>query len=327
MAKVLTQEEVDSLLNGIGEGTVETETDVPVDDGETLQPYDFSGRSGGPYHLKLPALGIINERFISSVNASLTTLTSAVIDVNVSDIDSVKFGDFCRSLPLPTSLNMFRMAPLRGLGLVVLEGSLVFAFVDTIFGGKCEGHVKLEGKSFTHIETRIIQKVITVVLEDYQKAWADIYPLTLKQTRMEIDPQFAGIAKPGDMVIATRFTVDIGNFSGTLTVCMPYANLEPIKDVLRDSFKSERLETDFSWKKQIEDKIREQALNVNCVLGRAVVTGRELLRMQPGDVIVLDQKVRDEINVTICGIKKFSGFPGNSNNRKAVRLEKRYNAG
>ena len=325
MAKVLSQDEVDSLLNGIGEGTVETETDVP-DDADAFQRYDFSNKSG-PYHLKMPALGIINERFITFVNASLSALTNAIIDVNVSDIDSVKYGDFCRSLPLPTSLNLFRIEPLRGFGLVVLEGSLVFAFVDTIFGGKCEGHVKLEGRELYPNRSPDYQKSHHRCDGGLPKGMVGYIPAYPEADPNGNRPAVCGNRQTGDMVIASRFTVDIGNFSGTLTFCLPYSGIEPIKDVLRDSFKSEKVETDFSWKKHIEERIREQALDAKCVLGRARITGKELLKMKSGDIIVLDKKVKDEINVTIAGVKKFSGHPGTSHNKKAVRLEKRYNAG
>lgn len=321
MAKVLSQEEVDSLLNGIGEGSVETETNIPTNSDE-LKLYDFKSKTG-PNHLRMPAMGIINERFVSFINPSLSAAAGTLIDINVTDVDSVRYGDYCRSLPLPTSLNIFKMEPLRGFALLVLEGALVFGFVDTFFGGNCGGHVKLEGRGFTPIETRIIQRIVGIVLEDYQKAWADVYQTRIKYARSEADPQFAGIAKPDDMVIANKFSVDIGNFSGAMTICVPYTTLEPIKNVLRESYKSEQYEVDHAWRKQFEEKIKEQFLTLDCVLGSTVVTGRDLLGMKPDDVIMLDQKISDSIQVSIGGILKFRGYPGTYNNKKAVRIEKK----
>ena len=128
MPNVLSQDEVDSLLDGISEGKVETERDVS-DKGEGLDVFDFS-REAGPMHLRMPALGIINERFVGFLKTSLSLATGSVMDVNIDSIESVKFGKFCRSIPLPTSLNIFKMEPLRGFALLVLEGSLVYAFVD-----------------------------------------------------------------------------------------------------------------------------------------------------------------------------------------------------
>lgn len=324
MAKVLSQDEVDSLLNGISEGAVETETDVPDATGE-VEAYDFINARTGPSHMKMPALGIINERFISFINNSLSAATGNIIDVSVMDIDSVRYGEYCRSLPLPTSLNIFKMEPLKGFTLLVLEGALVFGFVDTFFGGNCEGHVKLEGRSFTTIETKIIQRVVNVVLQDYQRAWSDVYPITLKYARSEADPQFAGIAKPDDMIVATKFNVDIGNFSGSMTICVPYTTLEPIKQILRESFKSEKDEVDQHWQRHIEEKIKEQFLDINCVLGTTQITGRELLGMKVDDVIMLDQKVSQPIDVRIEELIRFKGFPGSCNNHKAIRIENRVN--
>ena len=320
MEKVLSQNEVDSLLNGIGEGKVETETDVPDNDDE-LQVYDFNGKSG-PYHHRMPAMGIINERFVSFANTSLSNAAGVPIDVSVDEIDSVKYGEFCRSLPLPASLNIFKMEPLRGFFLLVLEGPLVFSFVDTFFGGKCSTHVKLEGRSFTTIETKIIERIVKITFEDLQRAWADVFGVTIKHSRTEVDPQFAGIAKPDDMIITTRFIVDIGNFSGAMNICMPYTSLEPIKEKLSASYKSEKLEFDSIWRAAIQERLREISVDLTCMLGCAAITGKELLGMKKDDVIVLDRKVNEPVSLHIGESRKMLGFPGSFNNTKAVQIDK-----
>ncbi len=319
MEKVLSQEEVDSLLNGIDEGKVETETDVP-ESNEGLQAYDFSSKSA-PYHQRMPALGIINERFISFVNTDLSNATGSGIDVSVSEIDSLKYGDFCRSLPLPASLNIFKLKPLRGFALLVLEGPLVFSFVDIFFGGKCSTHVKLEGRSFTAIETKIIERIVKIVLQDYEQAWSDVHQVEASYSRTEVDPQFAGIAKPDDMIITTRFNVDIGNFSGSMSICIPYNTLEIIKDDLRQNYKTENVEVDSPWKKIIENRLKEIEIDLNCTLGMTTITGRELLDMQTDDVILLDQRVNEPIGIYITDNAKLLGYPGSVNNKKAVRIE------
>ena len=321
MANVLSQEEVDSLLNGIGDGQVETETDVPEAD-EGLKQQVF-GKDGGPVHLKMPALGIINERFITTLNTGLSAATGSMIDVNITDVDSVRYGEFCRSLPLPSSLNIFKMTPLRGFALLVLEGSLVYAFVDTFFGGKNTNQVKLEGKSFTAIEVRIVERVVSIVLENLQQAWLDIYPVDLVFTRTEIDPQFAGIATPEDMIVANRFSIDIGNFLGAMTICLPYATLEPIRPELGNTFQGENVEVDHGWRGYLESKIRDLDITLNCTLGTAKVSGREVLEMKVGDVIQLQQSPRDSMIVSTEGLPKFKGTYGTQNNKNAVRIVER----
>lgn len=321
MGKVLSQEEVDSLLNGIGDGEVETETDVS-DSEEEFKRYDFSARTGSN-QAKLPALGLINERFINSVTESFTGATGVIIDVSATDVESVRYGEFCRSLPLPASLNIFKMDPLRGFALLVFEGPLVFGFVDAFFGGDCSRHVKLEGRSFTPVETKIIERIAAIVLKDYENAWADVYSVSMKYARSEVDPQFAGISKSDDMVIAAKFSVNIGNFSGSMTICIPFITLEPIKKRLAQGFKSEMLEIDHTWRRHFEARIREQLIQVSCNLGTGTISGRDLLSMKVDDVITLDQKVNDMIDICVSGISKFEGYPGSINNKKSVQIEKK----
>ena len=323
MANVLSQEEVDSLLEGIDEGKVQTETALPESE-EELEVYNF-GAQVGPVHLRMPTLGIINERFIGFSRTSLFSATGLSLDVSISSIDSLKFGDFCRSIPIPASLNIFKMEPLRGFALLVLEGPMVFAFVDTLFGGRAVSHVKLEGKTFTTIEKKIIDKIVEMILGDLQEAWSDVYKLKMILTRSEMDPQFAAITTPDDMVIATKLMIDLQNVSGTMTICIPYSVLEPIRDKLKQRFQGERFEIDQKWTRYIRGKVKELTINLSCTLGRADITGRELLAMKAGDIIHLDQKMSDPVIVNVEGVPKFTGYPGICNKRKAIKIKERVN--
>ena len=323
MANILSQDEVDSLLEGISEGKVKTETDILEMDGD-IKAYDFSGQAG-PTHLRMPALGIINERLITYLRSSLSSVTRSILDVNLANLESTKFGEFCRSIPLPASLNIFKMEPLRGFALVVLEGPLVFAFVDTFFGGRGVSHVKLEGRKFTTIETRIIDKITKIILADLQQAWTDIHEVKMIFDRSEMDPQFTPIVAPNDMVIVIRFSVDFPHTSGTIILCIPHATIEPIRGILRSRYHGEKLEVDQRWRRYFEKKIAETLVTVNCTLGTAMVSGRDLLEMKADDVIVLDQKVTDPIIVNVENIPKLKGHPGSCNQKKAIRLKGRFN--
>jgi flagellar motor switch protein FliM len=173
MGNVLSQDEVDSLLSGISEGKVETETDVPEKSKE-IKAYDFNVPAG-PLHLRMPALGIINERLVAFLRTSLPILSRNVVDVILTSTESVKFNEFCLSLPVLSSLNIFSLEPLRGHFLVVLESNLVFSFVDSLFGGKGVSSVELEGRCFTAIETKIVERIVKIILGDIQQAWSDVY--------------------------------------------------------------------------------------------------------------------------------------------------------
>jgi len=323
MKNILSQDEVDSLLDGISDGKVETETAVS-ETSEDVAAYDFR-RQDGPVTVRMPTLNMINERFVGILRTELSAATRSVVDVNISSTESMKFGEFCRSLPLPTSLNIFKMEPLRGFSLLVMEGTLVFSFVDNLFGGKGVSQVKLEGRNFTSIESKIIGKIVKIALSGFQQAWSDVYQIKTVFTRSEMDPQFAGIVTPNDMVIVIRFIVDLENASGSMTLCIPHATLEPVRDKLRYRFQGERLEADHKWRSYIERRIQELRIDLGCSLGTAQVTGKELLEMKLNDVLVLNQKVSDPIVINVEGIPKFKGRAGTYNKRKAIRIEERLN--
>ncbi|MFW6146912.1 MAG: flagellar motor switch protein FliM [Thermodesulfobacteriota bacterium] len=321
MKNILSQDEVDSLLDGISEGKVETGTAVPETD-ESIAAYDFR-RQDGPITVRMPTLHMINERFVGILRTELTAATRSVVDVNISSTESMRFGEFFRSLPLPTSLNIFKMEPLRGFSLLVMEGTLVFSFVDTLFGGKGTSQVKLEGRNFTSVESKIINKIVKIALSGFQQAWSDVYEIKTVFARSEMDPQFAGIVTPNDMVIVTRFIIDLENASGSMTLCIPHATLEPVRDKLRYRFQGERLEADQKWRSYIERRIQELHIDLGCSLGTAQITGKKLLEMKISDVLVLNQKVSDPILINVEGIPKFKGRAGTYNKRKAIRIEER----
>ena len=321
MEKVLSQEEVDSLLEGITGGKVETETSVPKRE-EGIQVYDFREQDS-PSQMKIPTLGPINERFIGLIKKSLSSATGWSVNVNLTSIDPVKFNDLCLSLPLPTSLNIFRMEPLRGLALLVLEAPLVFSFLETFFGGTGGSRVRLEGRDFTSIEIMVIEKVVKLLLGDLQQAWSEIHPVEMVFARTEMDPQFAEIVAPGDMVIAMKFAIDLENTSGAMTLCIPYSTIEPIRDKLTYRFQMSKTEIDKTWQNYFKEKIRQLTLNLSCTLGTTTITGKELLELKIDDVIQLDQKITAPIIVSAEGLPKFKGYPGAYNKKKAIRIEER----
>lgn len=318
MGNILSQDEVDSLLDGITEGKVETETDVSKES-QTVELYDFS-MPAGPVHLRLPALGIINERLVGLLRTNLQVASRSVIDVNLASTETVKFSDFCLSLPMPSSLNIFSIEPLRGFSLVVLEGTLVFSFVDSLFGGKGVSHVKLEGRLFTKIETKIVEKIVKIILDDFQKAWSDVYEVNAVFVRSEMDPQFVGIGTPDDLIIVNKFEVQLENGNGIITICLPYSSIKPIKEKLKNKFRSEKMEIDQSWQRYIQEKIMETTVELRCTMGMAKINGADLLGMKVDDVIMLDQKFANSVIVSVENIPKFKGYPGACNKQKAVKI-------
>lgn len=318
MGNILSQDEVDSLLGGISEGKVETETDDSKES-QAVEVYDFS-MPAGPVHLRLPALGIINERLIGLLRTNLQVASRSVIDVNLSSTETVKLSDFYLSLPMPASLNIFSIEPLRGFSLIVLEGPLVFSFVDSLFGGKGVSHVKLEGRLFTKIETKIVEKMVKVILNDFQKAWSDVYEINAAFIRSEMDPQFVNIGTPDDLAIVNKYEVQLENGNGLITICIPYSSIKPIKEKLKNKFRSEKIDIDQSWRRYIQERIQETTVELSCTMGMAKINGGDLLSMKVDDVIMLDQKSGNSVIVNVENIPKFKGYPGACNKKKAVKI-------
>ena len=321
MGKVLSKDEVDSLLDGIAEGKVEIETGTGRQN-QSIEVYDFS-KPAGPVHLRLPTLGIINERLSGLLRTDLKAASRSVIDVNMSSTETVKFSDFCLSLPMPSSLNIFSIKPLRGYSLIVLEGSLVFSFVESLFGGKGVSHVRLEGRRFTTIETRIINKIVNIILNDFQKAWSDVHEVEAVFIRSEMDPQFVGIGAPDDQIIVNKYEVQLENGNGIITICIPYSSVKPIKEKLKDKFQHEKMEVDSKWQKYIQGKILESTVELRCTMGKATINGGELLNMKVDDVILLDQTMGNTVIVNVEHLPKFKGYPGACHKKKAVKIIER----
>ena len=323
MNQILSQEEVESLLGGIDEGKVKTES-AAVGTVDNSEIYDFS-RQRTPLHLSVPALGIINKRFVTLLKDSLSRATGSTVVISMPSMETKKFKEFSRNLSPPANLNIFQIKPLKGSALMVLETPLVFAFVDTLFGGTGVSEVRVEGRNFTSIETKMIGKIASIILADLEKAWSDVHQIQMGLVRSEMDPQFAAIVRPDDMVIVVECSVEIENESGSLTLCLPYFTIEPIKDKLKHRFHDDTSEIDQALRKSLVERVRETDVNLSCTLGKARIRGKELLEMKVDDVIPLDQSIGDSIVVRVEGIGKFKGYPGCCNNKQAIRISERLN--
>lgn len=318
MSKILTQDEVDALLKGMSGGEIETETDaVDEDDGITI--YDLTNQDR-IIRGRMPTLEIINDRFARILRTTLSGALRKVIDVSAFSIDMVKFGEFMRTLPVPTSLHIFKVDPLRGHGVMVIETKLVFNLVDNFFGGSGRSFVKIEGRDFTAIENKLINKVIMMALEDLEKAWNPVHPIKLTYVRSETNPQFASVVAPTEVVIVIKFEVELEQMVGTLIICLPYSTIEPIRSKLHAGFQSDQLEVDHEWINRFIEQLREATVEVSVELGRATILSSDLLNLKPGDVILLDQNVAKPLTARVEGVPKFSGFPGKIKGTKAFQI-------
>ncbi len=319
MSKILDQDEVDALLRGLSGGEIEAESDILEDDSGVVV-FDLSNQDR-IIRGRMPVLEIINDRFARLASNALANAMRKRADVNPISIDMSKFGDFMRSLPVPTSINIFKLDPLRGNAILVVDSRLVFAMVESFFGG-AGSQPKIEGRDFTPIEQAIIGRVVRIALENMEESWAPVHEVHIELVRSEVNPQFAAIVPPSDVVVVVTFEVELENAIGSLIVCLPYATIEPIRSKLYASFQTERLEVDHAWISRFKERLMETPVEMVIRFGRSQITGRQLLSLKPGDILLLDNDEDDLLEAEVQGVRKFQGIPGQVKSNKAFQIVK-----
>ncbi|MEL7641513.1 MAG: flagellar motor switch protein FliM [Solidesulfovibrio sp.] len=319
MSKILDQDEVDALLRGLSGGEIEAETDILEDDSGVVV-FDLSNQDR-IIRGRMPVLEIINDRFARLASNAMANAMRKRADVNPISIDMSKFGDFMRSLPVPTSINIFKLDPLRGNAILVVDSRLVFAMVESFFGG-AGSQPKIEGRDFTPIEQAIINRVVRIALENMEESWQPVHEVHIELVRSEVNPQFAAIVPPSDVVVVVTFEVELENAIGSLIVCLPYATIEPIRSKLYASFQTERLEVDHAWIARFKERLMETPVELLVRFGKSQITGRQLLSLKPGDIIMLDNDVDALLDAEIQGVRKFRGIPGLVKSNKAFQIIK-----
>jgi len=323
MSEILSQDEVDSLLDGLDSGEVETEKNVAVPEPvDGIVAYDFTSQDK-VVRARMPTFDVINERLSREVRATLSSLLQTNVDVSANPFDTLKFSEFVRSLPVPTSLHVFRMDPLRGHGLVVFESQLVYNLIDTFFGGAALGKARVEGREFTRIEEVMIKKAVVAVLKNIEASWAPIEPVKASLIRSEMNPQFTAIVLPTDLVIVTRFEIELEQAAGNLVVCYPYSMIEPMRNKLSSGVQAEIEEIDTNWLRMIKEVILKSTVELRIELGKTEVTGEKVLYMQKGDVIQLDNAASDPLSCYVDGLEKLTGYIGVQRGFQAFKIEEK----
>ncbi|MDR1855882.1 MAG: flagellar motor switch protein FliM [Desulfovibrio sp.] len=319
MNKILVQDEVDMLLKGMqGESTTE-ELDIPEDDSGVVV-FDLANQDR-IIRGRMPVLEIVNDRFARLCTNALTNAVRRRVELSPVSIDMTKFGDFMRSLPVPTSINIFKMDPLRGNAIIVVDSRLVFSLVENVFGG-AGSQPKIEGRDFTRIEQAVVDKIVKLSLGCMEESWRPVHDVKMELVRSEVNPQFAAIVPPSDVVMVINFEVELDSSIGSMVICLPYATIEPIRSKLHASFQTERLEVDHAWVARLKERIMETPVELKINFGGTTITGNQLLRMQVGDVIALTTDVEDLLPCTVAGVEKYKGIAGTVKAMKAFQIVK-----
>ncbi len=312
---LLSQDEIDALLHGVDSGDVDTEP-TPAADGEASS-YDFTSQDR-IVRGRMPTLEMIHERFARYYRTSLFNMLRRTADISVSGVQMLKFSEFVHTLFVPTSLNLIKVNPLRGKGLLVLEPKLVFAVVDNFFGGSGRFHTKIEGRDFTPTELRVVKLLLDLAFKDMQEAWKPVLNIEFEYIGSEVNPQFANIVSPTEVVVVTTLQIEIEGGGGDFHVCMPYSMVEPIRDLLDAGVQSDRGDKDERWERSLREEIMGAKLELSSVLAETQISMKELAALKKGDIIPLE--VPDTVEVCAADIPVFRGNVGMADGNYAIKI-------
>jgi flagellar motor switch protein FliM len=314
--QILSQDEVDALLQGITGESQKLEEEEQPQGG--VRDYNIANQER-IVRGRMPTMEVINERFARNIRVGLFNMIRKSPEVSIGGIKVQKFSAFLREIVVPTNFNIVQVKPLRGAGLIVCDPSLVFAVIDSLFGGIGKFHTRIEGRDFSATELRVILRLVECIITEFSKAWHGIYPLELEYQRSEMQPQFANIATPSEIVVSTNFTLEIGETTGAVHFCIPYSTLEPIRDVLYSTIQGDAAEPDRRWVNLLKTQIQSAEVELVAELGTAPATVEQLLSFKPGDFIELD--IEPVIQAKIDGVPVFDCHYGTANGHYALKIE------
>jgi len=316
-ADILNQDDIDALLKGVDDGAVDT-TPPPEAPG-TVKDYDLATQIR-IVRGRMPTLEMINDRFARLFRIGLFNMIRRAPEIAVAPVKVQKFSEYTQNLHVPSSLNLIRINPLRGTALLTLDAKLVFTIVDNFFGGSGR-YAKIEGREFTLTEGRIVQMVLRQAFADLAEAWTICSAINIDYLNSEINPHFANIVSPSEVVVVTSFKIELEGSGGDMHVVMPYSMLEPIRELLFSGVQSDRMDHDEDWNRTLREEIEEAEVELVPVLGRATVSLGSLVDLKPGDVIPCD--FDGEVTLYAEGVPVLRGGFGVSRGQQAVKVTQR----
>ncbi|MCH5343637.1 MAG: flagellar motor switch protein FliM [Acetatifactor sp.] len=318
MGEVLSQSEIDNLLNALSTG----ELDVDQMNGEEekqVKNYDFSRPTKfSKEHLR--TLEFIFEQYGRLLSTSLPVYLRKNVQVEVASSETVTFNEFSNALFNPAILGIVNFAPLNGVIIIDLGTNLGYAMLDRMLGGS--GAPLEKSRDFSEIELSIIQKVLIMMTQHLRDPWKNVIEISPVLSRIETNPQFAQVIAPNDMIAIVTLNMKIGDVEGMVNVCLPFFTLEDIMDKLNTKFWFSTMQEnkDENYEEYIESMIRKVDVPIKAVLGKSVISVGEFLNLQIGDCIRLDSKVDNDMDVYVGNIRKFTALPGANGDSYAVRI-------
>lgn len=314
-SELLSQDEIDALLHGVDDGEVETENDLELQDG-VAREFDFASHDR-IIRGRMPTLEMINDRFARSLRISLFNMLRRSAEISVSGVQMVKFSEYLHSMFVPTSLNIVKLHPLRGSALCVFDPKLVFILVDNFYGGVGR-HAKIEGREFSATEQRVISLVLKDAFKDLEDAWKPVMHVEFEFMSMEVNPQFANIVSPTEVVVVSSFHIELDGGGGDFQVTIPYSMVEPIRELLDAGIASDVADKDERWVLSLREEINVAEVELSCKLTEVEMPIHDVLELKEGDVLPINMP--EMVTLRAEDIPVLRGKVGESKGSKAVKI-------
>jgi flagellar motor switch protein FliM len=312
---ILSQDEVDALLNGMGGDEIETEVE-PEDNGEA-RGYNF-GNEDRIIRGRMPTLEMINERFGRYLRISLFNMLRRSAEISVGGVQVMKFSEYIHTLFVPTSLNIFQMHPLRGSGLIVFEPKLVFAILDNYFGGEGRFQARIEGREFTATELRVIHMVLESCFKDLTEAWSPVMHMEFEFLNHEVNPQFANVVTPSEAVVISTFHIELEGGGGDIHITLPYSMIEPIRELLDTGIQTDSSSDDSRWKKSMREEVLLADVDISAELTHIDMNLKQILAFKTGDVLPITMP-----KTVVCKVEDLPMFHatfGQHKDKRALKI-------
>lgn len=317
---VLSQSEIDELLSALSTGVVSAEEIKDEQKQKKIKIYDFK-RPDKFSKDQIRTLYMLHEHFARLMNTYLSGSLRTIVHIDVASVDQLTYEEFIRSLPNPSVIGVFKMAPLKGNAILEMNPNIVFSIIDRLFGGP--GLPPAKNRALTDIEDTIIRRVINKILECFQESWKQVVAIEPKLEVIETNPQFTQIVPPNDMVVIITLHIKIGQAEGLVNLCIPYLVVEPIMSKLTTTYwvaSSVAKNGSPEHSSVIQRRMEKTLIPMTVELGKAIVTVQELLGLTVDDVLQLDSKIAEDLNIIVGQKEKFRGKPGLSGRKVAIQI-------
>ena len=310
--RVLNQDEIDSLLG------FDTDSDGDAEGGGIMALIN----SAMVNYERLPMLEVVFDRLVRMMSTSLRNFTSDNVEVSLDQITSIRFGDYLNSIPLPAMLSVFKADEWDNYGLLVVDSALIYSIVDVLLGGRRgTAAMRIEGRPYTTIERNLVERMVHVVLSDLSAAFDPLSPVTFRFDRLETNPRFATIVRPGNAAVLAKLRIDMEDRGGRLELLIPYATLEPVRELLLQMFMGEKFGRDSIWETHLANELWLTDVNIHAVLDQTTLSLKDVLQWRVGSQLKLHTKPDGLVDLHCGEVPMFRGRMGRHNGHIAVRID------